>query len=420
MNQEPAEFWVVLQQPGQPDTTFALDRDEIRFGRDPSNNDLTLDDLQVSRRHGRFIRQPDGFMLEDLGSTNGTFVNGRRLAPNQPRLLCDGDTITLSDKLIAIYRMRAVEVGQPAMPPPEANEWLASLSDEQKLKWPQPPTQTDDDYGPKLSDADTAILSPAPGSFVRGLVPILGNAKGDGFNAYHLAFGPGLSPTQWTPIGGEHNQQVDHGQLETWDASKLDGLHSLQLTVTRNGQPEQVTVQVTADNIAPTVAIVYPVDERIYGYPANEWVSIQTEAWDNYSLERVEFYVDSGDKPVAVRTIAPYNAKWTISGVGRHTLWAVAYDAAGNRAESQRVTIVVQGVVPEYSLLTPATTSPSTATPAPGPMPVAPAPAQAEVTPTGSSNRLMWILALAGCALMVLCLAALTISVIVLRQRGLF
>ncbi|MDX1520979.1 MAG: FHA domain-containing serine/threonine-protein kinase [Anaerolineae bacterium] len=48
----------------------------------------------VSRRHGRIVRGGDrGWMAEDLGSTNGTFVNGVRLPPNKPVALTNGDLI---------------------------------------------------------------------------------------------------------------------------------------------------------------------------------------------------------------------------------------------------------------------------------------------------------------------------------------
>lgn len=49
----------------------------------------------VSRRHCRIFRQGDQFFVEDLGSTNGTKVNGQPLPPNQPRALSDGDVLEL-------------------------------------------------------------------------------------------------------------------------------------------------------------------------------------------------------------------------------------------------------------------------------------------------------------------------------------
>jgi S1-C subfamily serine protease len=65
----------------------------IGLGRHPLS-DVRFDterDLDVSSRHAAIVRKPDGFMLQDLGSRNGTFVNGQRIAGDT--LLSDGDVI---------------------------------------------------------------------------------------------------------------------------------------------------------------------------------------------------------------------------------------------------------------------------------------------------------------------------------------
>jgi len=56
--------------------TFKIDKDEITIGRN-SANDITIDNLAVSDRHARIVRDKTGYYLEDLGSTNGTLVDGR-------------------------------------------------------------------------------------------------------------------------------------------------------------------------------------------------------------------------------------------------------------------------------------------------------------------------------------------------------
>lgn len=59
--------------------TFKIDKDEITIGRNRTN-DITIDNLAVSDRHARIVRDKTGYFLEDLGSTNGTFVDGRRIS----------------------------------------------------------------------------------------------------------------------------------------------------------------------------------------------------------------------------------------------------------------------------------------------------------------------------------------------------
>ena len=68
---------------------------ETAIGRDESNQ-LRLGDRQVSRKHAIIAAHPEGgFVLSDLGSANGTFVNGRRLVT--PILLKGGDVLTFGD-----------------------------------------------------------------------------------------------------------------------------------------------------------------------------------------------------------------------------------------------------------------------------------------------------------------------------------
>jgi len=63
----------------------------ITIGRDV-DNDIPLDDSKLSRRHCRIVRAPEGFVLEDMESSNGSYVNGERAGR---QVLSAGDTITI-------------------------------------------------------------------------------------------------------------------------------------------------------------------------------------------------------------------------------------------------------------------------------------------------------------------------------------
>ena len=89
---------------------FNLDKDENLLGRrDPMSNifpevDLSKFDPQtkISRRHARIWRDGNNYLVEDLGSSNGTVVipvvsETVRLLPHQPRVLANGDKIRLGD-----------------------------------------------------------------------------------------------------------------------------------------------------------------------------------------------------------------------------------------------------------------------------------------------------------------------------------
>ena len=232
--------------------------------------------------------------------------------------------------------------------PPDAADWIASLPEDRRPA--TPPTEYDTIYGPLRSDAEVTIIYPTPYSYIRGTVPITGSARGGDFNFYRVVFGPGLNPTEWIQIGTDHGDQVDHGLLEFWDASGLDGLYSLRLSVVDHSMAlREATIQVTVDHISPTLDLTYPEEGAVYELGYDEWANVNAEVQD-YSIARVEFYVYKGGKenepqeelePFAVRTVAPFNVNWTIGEVGTHTFYVIAVDAAGNTTKSDPVTIRV-------------------------------------------------------------------------------
>jgi hypothetical protein len=87
---------VVLESPAlDGGDVFPLDTQPLTVGRG-TNNDLALSgDEYASGRHARFERRRDGVWLEDIGSTNGTFVNGIRLT--RERRLAPGDVVRIGE-----------------------------------------------------------------------------------------------------------------------------------------------------------------------------------------------------------------------------------------------------------------------------------------------------------------------------------
>jgi hypothetical protein len=143
------------------------------------------------------------------------------------------------------------------------------------------------------------------------MVPIVGNAKAHNFQLYRLEYGQGLNPSAWIQIGGDHYNQVTNGPLEYWDVKGLDGLYTLQLSVVDGGgNYRKATTQVTVDNTPPEVELIYPYDGRIYYMEYDEYVNISADVVDNFSMDRVEFYLDNS--LLSYSTIPPYNTKWTI------------------------------------------------------------------------------------------------------------
>jgi pSer/pThr/pTyr-binding forkhead associated (FHA) protein len=66
------------------------------LGRGGETSDFFQDIMTVSRRHARVTRSDGTWEIEDLGSTNGTWVNGRKIEPGNRRSIKKGDVVSLS------------------------------------------------------------------------------------------------------------------------------------------------------------------------------------------------------------------------------------------------------------------------------------------------------------------------------------
>jgi len=70
---------------------FMLESDVTRAGRHP-DSEIFLDDITVSRRHAEFVRQGPGYVVRDVGSLNGTYLNRERLEESP---LAHGDEVQI-------------------------------------------------------------------------------------------------------------------------------------------------------------------------------------------------------------------------------------------------------------------------------------------------------------------------------------
>jgi len=95
-----AQFQFVMRSGPTPGVTFPLEGDQLIIGRDASNS-VAINDAEISRKHSRLSFQGGKYVLEDLGSTNGTFVNGQRLAG--PVVLKPGDVVSLGEQIVLMY-----------------------------------------------------------------------------------------------------------------------------------------------------------------------------------------------------------------------------------------------------------------------------------------------------------------------------
>lgn len=108
---------LVVSKGPNPGQTYPLLTTSITIGRDPMA-DIVFNDPEVSRQHVRLSRTPDGYQIVDLGSTNGTFINGVKLE-GEPRPLTDGDEIAFGSGVTVLYRLAEAAADSPE---PEATQ----------------------------------------------------------------------------------------------------------------------------------------------------------------------------------------------------------------------------------------------------------------------------------------------------------
>jgi len=296
--------------------------------------------------------RPEGLIEVAVCAVSGLKPNGH--CPTRTELMIPGTEPTETDnihqvflvnretgKLATIYTPpELVEERVYMVLPPEAQDWINSLPEERRVDIP--PAEYDTVYGPNQAQAEVAVISPTAYSYVSGVFPITGNARGD-FAFYRLVYGRGLNPTEWMQIGPDHGNQVDNNVLEFFDTTGVpDGLYTLQLQVVGHDQGvRQATLQFTIDNTPPKVDLTYPTEGSIYTYGVDEWVNINAEVKDNYAVSRVEFFKGDEAEPFKTRNIAPFNVNWTLGGPGEYSFRVIVYDAAGNKTETEPVKIRV-------------------------------------------------------------------------------
>ncbi|HLC04053.1 MAG TPA: FHA domain-containing protein [Anaerolineales bacterium] len=147
MHENGEDVPVLIAQSGRlRGTRWPLNGERFLIGRGADCN-LTIADRQVSRHHAVLHRRSDGYWIEDLGSKNGTHVNGSPLA--RPALLQDGDVIHValavqltfvgSEATVPLSISDAAEMGlgRLRMDPQAHRVWIGSTELEPPLSPPQ-------------------------------------------------------------------------------------------------------------------------------------------------------------------------------------------------------------------------------------------------------------------------------------------
>src|SRR5450755_2085384 len=92
-------FAIIISEKGGAERKESYDKNEINVGR-VQGNDLMLPKGNVSKHHARLLYRDGRFIVTDLKSTNGTYVNGRKIA--QATIVREGDKIYIGDFILRI------------------------------------------------------------------------------------------------------------------------------------------------------------------------------------------------------------------------------------------------------------------------------------------------------------------------------
>jgi hypothetical protein len=134
----------------RPGKVYDLTLPVITIGRDVTNS-IIIGDAEVSRKHSRLTSQSGSYLIEDLGSTNGTMVNGQRLLG--PHLLRPGEIIVLGENIslefytqefdpdatLALHPSETPSYPEPAPAPPPAPPASPPIPPTRPVEYPSPP-----------------------------------------------------------------------------------------------------------------------------------------------------------------------------------------------------------------------------------------------------------------------------------------
>ncbi|MFQ5398187.1 MAG: FHA domain-containing protein [Anaerolineae bacterium] len=156
MSNVPARLIVRLGP--NPGAIFELTQESASIGRSAAN-DIVLADPEISRRHAQIIRQEDEYAIQDLGSTNGSFVNNQRVTGLT--LLHHGDMVALGE----IFTLEFQE-GPAAEPAADAGSPFDTLAEATMMEAPPPappsPVPAAADSGVRTLDDVDDFAAPMP------------------------------------------------------------------------------------------------------------------------------------------------------------------------------------------------------------------------------------------------------------------
>src|SRR5687767_8197144 len=126
-------FTVIITEKGGEQRRMDFDKPEVTIGR-VQGNDIILPKGNVSKRHSRIVLKDGKFIIVDLKSTNGTYVNGRKIT--SPLVLKEPDKIYIGDFIVGVDESGGDDLDRPSETNASPN--LGPISPPQDLRPPRP------------------------------------------------------------------------------------------------------------------------------------------------------------------------------------------------------------------------------------------------------------------------------------------
>lgn len=225
-------------------SSYTLD-DEVSIGRTDESS-LRISDTGLSRRNTTIFRDGDDVLVVDEGSTNGTFLNGKRLGTS-PVVLRDGDRLKLGT-----YTSMSVEIGERAPQYEESTKEVSAKADPPPITTARPKPK---DNSTKILVASVGMIAVIVVSTAAALVFLSGESTQVASNSRNVTpavISSGLIPMRVIdPLGGENDDDLDD-LIASWEVEEkeIDASTVSDITGTKaaEGEPDlNVSAALLAD-----------------------------------------------------------------------------------------------------------------------------------------------------------------------------
>ncbi|XXF81616.1 ATPase, T2SS/T4P/T4SS family [Myxococcaceae bacterium GXIMD 01537] len=154
-------FLITLAEKGGGTEQLEFSKNEITIGR-LAGNDIVLGKGNVSKYHSRIVAKDGKFIIVDMKSTNGTFVNGKKIAA--PQVLKPTDKVYIGDYIINVEPLDADPVTRAAPPEEEGYEDEAYDDGGEQGGYDEPPEEEEEEPPPPPARAAPPAAAPAANS----------------------------------------------------------------------------------------------------------------------------------------------------------------------------------------------------------------------------------------------------------------